>query len=84
MVPKLRMTGGKALHLLCAVLLWTGTTVPLPLVDSSRICMAKMYLFYVLRRISQVIEEKVVRLLCPSLRVNVIKSDGKMVIDVSR
>jgi hypothetical protein len=59
-------------------------TLPLPLVNSSRPCMTWMYLFYVLRRILQVIEERVVRLLCPNLRGNVIKSDGKMVINVSR
>ena len=84
MVPRLRVSGGTALHLLFASLLWTGTTSPLPLVNSSRPCMAWMYLFHVLRIISQVIEERVVSLLCPNLRGNVTKSDRKMVINVSR
>jgi hypothetical protein len=84
MVARLRMTGGTAVHLLCAILLWTGTTLHLPLVNSSRLCMAWMYLFHVLHIISQVIEESVVRRLCPNLRGHVIKSDGKMVINVSR
>jgi len=43
-----------------------------------------MYLFYVLRRISPVIQETVGRILCHNLRGNVIKSDGKMVINVSK
>lgn len=78
------MTGGTALQLLCAVLLWTGTTLHLPLVNSSRPCTARMYVFHVLRIISQVIEEMVVRCLCPNLRGHVIKSDVKMLINVSR
>lgn len=46
--------------------------------------MAWMYLFHTLRIILQVIEERVVRRLCPNLRGHVIKSGGKMVINVSR
>jgi len=78
------MSGGTALNLFCAILLRTGTTLSIPLANSSRPCMEWIYLFNVLRKISQVIEERVVRLLCPNLRGNVIKSDGKMVINLSR
>jgi len=35
MVPRLRMTGGTDVHLLCAILLWTGTTLHLPLVNTT-------------------------------------------------
>ena len=76
--------GGTALHLLCAILARTRETLPLPSVNNSRRCRAWMYLFHVLRRISQVIEERIVRCLCPSLRDGVIKSDWKMVISGNR